>query len=55
MRKKKTFDCIAMKERGERAVYEKIKGMTLAQEIDYWNRRSEEMRRRREAAMAQRR
>ncbi len=33
MRKKKTFDCVAMKERGEKAVYEKIKGMTLNQEI----------------------
>jgi hypothetical protein len=52
MRNNKTFDCIAMKERGEKAVYEKIKGMTLDQEITYWNRRNEELRRKREAAPA---
>jgi len=55
MRKKKTFDCIAMKERGERAIYERLKGMSLEEQVAYWEKRNEELRREREAALARRR
>ena len=55
MAKKKTFDCIAMKERSEKVIYERLKGMSLDEQIAYWKTRSDELRRRREAALAQRR
>ena len=50
--KDKTFDCMKMKAQGERAVYEKVKGMTLEQEIEYWRRRNGEFLAAREAARA---
>jgi hypothetical protein len=42
--KTKTFDCVEMKRRGGRAVYEAVKGMTVEQELDYWRTRTEELR-----------
>jgi len=44
--KTKTFDCIAMKRRGARQVYERTKDMTPAEELAYWRRRGEELDRR---------
>ena len=40
----KRFDCVEMKRRGYRAVYEAIKGMTLEQEVEYWRNRTEQLR-----------
>lgn len=36
MKTKKTFDCIAMKRRGAEEVQQTIAGMTLAEELAYW-------------------
>lgn len=33
---KKKFDCVAMKREGSRQIYEKVKGMTMKQELAYW-------------------
>ena len=40
----KPFDCVEMKRRGAALVYEKLKGMSEEQEIEYWRKRTEEMR-----------
>lgn len=44
MRTKK-FDCVEMKRKGARKVYEATKGMTVKEEVEYWRRRTEEARR----------
>lgn len=41
---KKDFDCVEMKRRGAQRVYETIKDMTREEEIEYWRRRTAEMR-----------
>lgn len=46
--KTKTFDCVKMKHRGGDRIYEQIKGLTLDQKIEYWKRRSQEVRREQE-------
>ena len=43
--KSKTFDCVEMKRKGSRKVYEAVNGMSLDQEIEYWRQRNEEMHR----------
>lgn len=42
--KTKTFDCVEMKRHGAEHVYSIIKDMTPAQEVEYWRKRTEEMR-----------
>jgi len=42
--KTKTFDCVEMKRRGARAVYEAVKGMTVEQELEYWRCKTNELR-----------
>ena len=42
--KKKTFDCVEMKRRGAALVYERLKAMSEEEEIEYWGRRTEELR-----------
>jgi hypothetical protein len=42
--KTKTFDCVEMKRRGAEYVYNIIKDMTPAQEVEYWRQRTEELR-----------
>jgi hypothetical protein len=44
MVKPKKFDCVEMKRRGAEAVYEKIKGMTLEEELAYWQAGTEKLR-----------
>jgi hypothetical protein len=39
--KKKSFDCVAMKHRGSRKIYEETKDLTLEQELKYWRRKTE--------------
>ena len=48
--KTKTFDCVAMKRRGSRRVYERIKNMTPAQELAYWQKRTARLDQRIKAA-----
>jgi len=42
--KTKTFDCVAMKRAGARAVREKTRGMTVAQEVAFWRRETAALR-----------
>lgn len=44
MRTKK-FDCVEMKRKGARKVYEATKGMTTEEEVKYWRKRTKEARR----------
>jgi hypothetical protein len=43
--RKKSFDCVEMKRKGARRVYEATKNMTIEEEVEYWRRRTEEARR----------
>ena len=42
---KRRFDCVAMKRKGARRVYEATKGMTVEQEVEFWRERTAEFRR----------
>jgi hypothetical protein len=42
--KDKQFDCVALQHRGAERIYEQTKGMTIAEELVYWQRRTEELR-----------
>jgi hypothetical protein len=44
--KAKAFDCVEMKREGARRVYEKTRGMTHAEEIAFWRKRTLALRRR---------
>ena len=46
--KKKTFDCVEMQHEGGRRVMEMVKGMTMEQEVEFWRKRTAELRRRQE-------
>ena len=51
-RRKKKFDCVEMKRRGGALVYERLKGMSAEEEIEYWRRRTEELRKEQAEARA---
>lgn len=51
---KKTFDAIEMKRQGALRIYEETKDMSLDQELAYWRKHDEELRRLQEYIMAQR-
>ena len=38
--KTKKFDCVEMKRKGARKVYEATKGMTVEEEVEYWRKRT---------------
>ena len=38
------FDCVEMKRRGSRRIYEATKDMTFEQEVAYWRERSRQFR-----------
>ena len=44
--KTKKFDCVEMKRRGAAKVQETIAGMTPEQELEFWRKQTEELRRR---------
>lgn len=46
----KTFDCVRMKDRGAAAVYEKLKDVSVEQQIEYWERRTDKLGKRLEEA-----
>jgi len=41
--KKKPFDCVEMMHEGALRIYHETKGMTLQEELAYWNRRKVEI------------
>ncbi len=41
--KKKPFDCVEMMHEGALRIYHETKGMTLHEELAYWNRRKDEI------------
>ena len=51
---KKKFDCVEMKHRGAETVQAKLAGMTLDEQVAYWERRGKEIRKRKSALMARR-
>jgi hypothetical protein len=51
--KNKSFDCVEMKRRGAERLRERLAGMTLEEEIEYWRQRSEEFQRDQERLRAQ--
>ncbi len=46
--KTKTYDCVAMKRQAAQRIHEETKEFTIEQKVDYWRRRSEELRRERD-------
>ncbi len=44
--KMKEPDCVAMKRRGAQQIYEQTKNMTLDEQLQYWQQRTGELRRR---------
>ncbi len=42
--KNRTFDCVELQHRGAERIYEQTKGMTMVEELAYWQRRTEELR-----------
>jgi hypothetical protein len=43
--KTKSFDCVEMKRRGAELVRQRLAGMSLGQEVEYWRQRSEQFER----------
>lgn len=43
---KKTFDCVAMKRRGAEKIYKQIAGMTVEQELAFWQQRTDALKQR---------
>ena len=44
--KTKTFDCVEMMHQGAKRVQESLKGMTVAEQLAYWQKGTAEMRKR---------
>lgn len=49
---KKTFDCVDMKHRAAEKLQAKLAGMTLDEQVAYWEERGAELRRRKEQSLA---
>ena len=49
MKAKKRFDCVEMQHQGGNAIYEVIKDMTREEQLAYWARRTEALRKKQEA------
>ncbi len=43
--KTKTFDCVDMKHRGARIIQEQLKGKSKEQQLQYWQKGTEELKR----------
>lgn len=41
--KKKKFDCVEMMHRAGRRIDRELRGMTVAQQVEYWRKKNEEM------------
>ena len=44
MKTKKAFDCVEMKRKGSERVYQIIKDMTLEEELEYWRKGTERLK-----------
>lgn len=44
MKTKKAFDCVEMMHEGGLRIYEETKDMTVEEELAYWRRKEEEIR-----------
>jgi hypothetical protein len=44
MARHKTFDCVQMKRRGAELVRQKLEGKTLEQQLKYWQKGTEDLR-----------
>jgi hypothetical protein len=53
--KTKTFDCVEMQHRGGQRIQEATKGMTLEQEVAYWQERDRQFREEQERLAAKKR
>jgi len=42
--KDRKFDCVALQHRAAETIYEETKGMTIPEELAYWQRYTEEFR-----------
>jgi hypothetical protein len=51
-RKTKKFDCVKMKWRGAQRVLQEISGMTIEEELRYWEQGTQELLARQEALRA---
>ena len=54
MRKKKTIDCVEMMHEGAEYVRRQVEGMTLEEEAEFWRRQTEELQRRQQELINQR-
>lgn len=53
MKKNKVFDCVEMKHLGSAKLYEQLKTMTLAEELNYWQQKTENLRQQQEVISAE--
>lgn len=44
--KTKTFDCVQMKRQGAEQVMKQLEGKTVAEQIEYWQKGTEELKKR---------
>jgi hypothetical protein len=51
---KKIFDCVEMQHRGGQKVLARLSGMTLDEQVAYWERRGKDMRKRQSVRHARR-
>jgi len=51
---KKTFDCVELQHSGGEKVQAKLAGMTLDEQVAYWERRGKDLRRRKAQLLARR-
>ena len=42
--KTKTFDCVEMKRRGAELVQKQLEGKSRAQQLEYWQKRTDELK-----------
>ena len=52
--KKTTFNCVEMMHQGAEYVRRQVAGMTLEEEAEYWRRQNEDLKRRQQELIAQR-
>lgn len=50
--KTKTFDCVEMKHKSGRRIYERLKGKTVEEQIDFWRKIEEKHRERRKETLS---
>lgn len=44
MKNEKEFDCVEMMHEGQEYVMEQLAGMTMEQKLEYWRKRTEELK-----------